>query len=426
MFVDELTIKLIAGNGGDGCTSFRREKYVPMGGPDGGNGGRGSNIIFQVDKNLKTLVDLSYKKNIKGDKGINGKGSNKYGANAEDVIIKIPAGTTITNLDTGEVLADLIREDESFIAALGGRGGRGNKAFATHDNPAPKFSEKGEPGEEKTIKLELKVLADVGLIGLPSVGKSTFLSMISSSKPKIAAYHFTTLSPNLGVVKLRDNRSFVIADLPGLIEGASKGIGLGHDFLRHAMRTRILAHVIDMGASEGRDPIEDYKIIRNEIVSYSELLANKKEIVLANKMDIEGADKNLEKFKKEFPDLEIYETSFFYQEKLDKVIEVMADILDTIPSVDLYKVDNELEHKVYKFEDDLPYKIEKLDDNNWQVSGTEIEKLVKMTRFEETEGVLRFARKFRGMGIEKDLEELGAKPGDEIHILDQIFEFKDK
>ena len=425
MFVDELTIKLIAGNGGDGCTSFRREKYVPMGGPDGGNGGRGSNIIFQVDKNLKTLVDLSYKKNIKGDKGVNGKGSNKYGANAEDVIIKIPAGTTITNLDTGEVLADLIREDESFIAALGGRGGRGNKAFATHDNPAPKFSEKGEPGEEKTIKLELKVLADVGLIGLPSVGKSTFLSMISSSKPKIAAYHFTTLSPNLGVVKLRDKRSFVIADLPGLIEGASKGVGLGIEFLRHAMRTRILAHVIDMGASEGRDPINDYKTIRNEIESYSELLANKKEIILANKMDIDGADKNLEKFKKEFPDLEIYETSFFYQEKLDKVIEVMADILDTIPSVDLYKVDNELEHKVYKFEADLPYKIEKLDDNNWQVSGTEIEKLVKMTRFEEREGALRFARKFKGMGIEKDLEELGAKPGDEIHILDQVFEFKE-
>ena len=254
MFVDELEIKLIAGSGGDGSTSFRREKYVPMGGPDGGNGGRGANIIFKVDKNLKTLIDLSYKKIIKADKGENGKGSNKYGKNAEDVIIKVPAGTTITYKDTNELIADLTSDEEEVIVAHGGRGGRGNKAFATHDNPAPKFSEKGEPGEELIVHLELKVLADVGLVGLPSVGKSTILSLISAAKPKIAAYHFTTLSPNLGVVKLKNGDSFVIADLPGLIEGASVGVGLGHEFLRHAMRTKILAHVIDMGASEGREP----------------------------------------------------------------------------------------------------------------------------------------------------------------------------
>ena len=274
MFVDELTVKLMAGSGGDGCTSFRREKFVPMGGPDGGNGGRGASIIFKVDKNLKTLVDLSYKKIIKAPKGENGKGSNKYGKNAEDVIICVPEGTTIINLENNEVMADLINDDEEFVVARGGRGGKGNKSFATHDVPAPKFSEKGEPGEEIQVRLELKVLADVGLVGMPSVGKSTLLSVISASKPKIAAYHFTTLNPNLGMVKLKNGKSFVMADLPGLIEGASDGVGLGIEFLKHAMRTRIIAHVIDMGSSEGRDPIEDYKIIRNETqlyISYREI-----------------------------------------------------------------------------------------------------------------------------------------------------------
>ena len=226
MFVDELNIKLMAGPGGDGCTSFRREKFVPMGGPDGGNGGRGASIIFKVDKNLKTLVDLSYRKIIKAPKGENGKGANKYGKNAEDIIIMVPEGTTVINTKTNEVMADLITDGEEFVAAKGGRGGKGNKSFATHDVPAPKFSEKGEPGEEVVVKLELKVLADVGLVGMPSVGKSTILSVISASKPKIAAYHFTTLNPNLGVVKLKNGESFVMADLPGLIEGASEGIGL--------------------------------------------------------------------------------------------------------------------------------------------------------------------------------------------------------
>ena len=268
MFVDELTVKLMAGSGGDGCTSFRREKFVPMGGPDGGNGGRGASIIFKVDKNLKTLVDLSYKKIIKAPKGENGKGSNKYGKNAEDVIICVPEGTTIIDLENNEVIADLINDKEEFVVARGGRGGKGNKSFATHDVPAPKFSEKGEPGEEIQVRLELKVLADVGLVGMPSVGKSTLLSVISASKPKIAAYHFTTLNPNLGMVKLKNGKSFVMADLPGLIKGASDGVGLGVEFLKHAMRTRIIAHVVDMGSSEGRNPIEDYKIIRNEIEKY--------------------------------------------------------------------------------------------------------------------------------------------------------------
>ena len=421
MFVDELNVKLIAGAGGDGCTSFRREKYVPMGGPDGGNGGKGASIIFKVDKNLKTLIDLSYKKFVKAPKGENGKGSNKYGKNAEDIIIRVPAGTTIYDVDTNEVLADLTLEDEEVVVARGGRGGKGNKSFATHDNPAPKFSEKGEPGEEKIVRLELKVLADVGLIGMPSVGKSTLLSLISSASPKIAAYHFTTLSPNLGVVKLKNGKSFVIADLPGLIEGASSGVGLGVEFLRHAMRTKILAHVIDMGSSEGRNPIDDYKIIRNEIETYSELLKNKKEIIVANKMDLENSQKNIANFKKEFPGLEIIEVSCMNNTGIEQLIKKLSQELENIPEVKLY---DESEFKLYKFEDSKPYSI-KRDGNIWVVSGKEIETLLKMTKFNEDEGVLRFARKFKGMGIEDELERLGAKPGDEVQILDYMFTFKE-
>ena len=421
MFVDELDIKLIAGSGGDGSTSFRREKYVPMGGPDGGNGGRGANIIFKVDKNLKTLIDLSYKKIIKADKGENGKGSNKYGKNAEDVIIKVPAGTTITSKDTNELIADLTTDEEEVIVAHGGRGGRGNKAFATHDNPAPKFSEKGEPGEELIVHLELKVLADVGLVGLPSVGKSTILSLISSAKPKIAAYHFTTLSPNLGVVKLKNGDSFVIADLPGLIEGASVGVGLGHEFLRHAMRTKILAHVIDMGSSEGRDPIEDYKVIRREIEEYNGSLKKKQEIVIANKMDLDSAQDNLKKFKKAYPNLEVIEISCMNNTGIDDLINILNEKLKEIPEVKLY---NEADYKLYKFVDKAPYTITR-DGNIWIVKGKEIETLLKMTRFEEDEGALRFARKFKGMGIEDELERMGAKPGDEVQILDYMFTFKD-
>ena len=421
MFVDELDIKLIAGSGGDGSTSFRREKYVPMGGPDGGNGGRGANIIFKVDKNLKTLIDLSYKKIIKADKGENGKGSNKYGKNAQDIIIKVPAGTTIYDAYTNEVIADLINDDEECIVAKGGRGGKGNKSFATHDLPAPKFSENGEPGEEKLVRLELKVLADVGLIGMPSVGKSTLLSIISSAQPKIAAYHFTTLSPNLGVVKLKNDTSFVMADLPGLIEGASEGVGLGTEFLRHAMRTKILAHVIDMGSMEGRNPIDDYKVIRKEIEKYNDLLKNKKEIIVANKMDLENAGDNLKAFKKEFPNATIIEISCMNNSGIDNLIKVLAYTLDTLPEVKLYE---ESDFKLYKFEDNKPYSIKK-DGNVWVVSGKEIETLLKMTKFNEDEGVLRFARKFKGMGIEDELEKLGAKPGDEVQILDYMFTFKD-
>lgn len=421
MFVDELNIKLMAGPGGDGCTSFRREKFVPMGGPDGGNGGRGASIIFKVDKNLKTLVDLSYRKIIKAPKGENGKGANKYGKNAEDIIIMVPEGTTVINTKTNEIMADLITDGEEFVAAKGGRGGKGNKSFATHDVPAPKFSEKGEPGEEVIVKLELKVLADVGLVGMPSVGKSTILSVISASKPKIAAYHFTTLNPNLGVVKLKNGESFIMADLPGLIEGASEGIGLGTLFLKHAMRTRILAHVVDMGSSEGRDPIEDYKIIRNEICKYSEILKNKKEVVIASKMDLENSKENLEKFKKAYPEILVIPISCYEMTGIEEMLTKLNEILKDIPKEDLYPKES---FKMYKYEDLKPYSI-KRDGNIWIVSGKEIETLLLMTKFNEDEGVLRFARKFKGMGIEDELESLGAKKDDEVQILDYMFTFKD-
>ena len=424
MFVDELTVKLIAGKGGDGCTSFRREKYVPMGGPDGGNGGRGANIIFKVDKGLKTLIDLRYQKIIKGDKGVNGKGSNRNGANAEDVIIKVPAGTTVIDMDTNLVIADLVKDGEEVIIAHGGRGGRGNRAFATHEDNAPKLSEYGEPGEERYIKCELKVLADVGLVGLPSVGKSTFLAAISASKPKIAAYHFTTLNPNLGVVKLKDHRSFVMADLPGLIEGASEGAGLGHKFLKHASRTRIIAHIIDMGGFEGRNPIEDYKVIRNELEKYSKKLASKKEIIIANKCDLPDFKENLELFKKEFPKAEIYEISALNNIGIDDALTKIADTLDTIGEENLYS-DSEYEsHVIYKFKNEKPYTITN-DNGVWVIKGEEIEKLFKMTKFTEDESIVRFGRKLKGMGVEDALEEAGAKRGDDVQILDYIFTFKE-
>ncbi len=424
MFVDEITLKVIAGSGGDGCTSFRREKFVPMGGPDGGNGGKGANVIFTVDKGLKTLIDLRYMKVLKGEKGVNGKGANKYGSNAEDIIVKVPLGTTITDLDTNLIIADLTHDGDSVVVAKGGRGGKGNKAFATHDNPAPKFSEKGEPGEIKLIKCELKMLADVGLVGLPSVGKSTLISQISSSKPKIAAYHFTTLSPNLGVVKLKNGSSFVMADLPGLIEGASSGIGLGIEFLKHAMRTRIICHVIDMSGLEGRNPIDDYKIIRNELNKYSEKLSNKLEIIVANKMDLDSSLENLEAFKKEYKDKKIFPISAMNNEGIEELLEYISLKLEEINNNDLYQ-ENELEsHMVFKFKSEKPYTIEK-DGDIWVLKGNEIERLFNMTKFNEDEAVLRFARKLKGMGVEEELEKLGAKRGDEVQILDYIFEFKE-
>ncbi len=422
MFIDEVLIKVIAGKGGDGCTSFRREKYVAMGGPDGGNGGRGGNVVFVADNNLKTLIDLRVKKTIKGEKGLNGSGKNKHGRSAEDLIIKVPTGTTISDNDTGLIIDDLVRDGQSTIVAYGGRGGKGNKAFATQNNPAPKVSEYGEPGEERFIKCELKVLADVGLVGMPSVGKSTILSMISASKPKIGAYHFTTLSPNLGVVKYNDF-AYTIADLPGLIEGSSSGAGLGDRFLKHAMRTKILAHVIDMGSFEGRNPIQDYEMINKEINAYDQKLANKKMIVIANKMDLELANNNLKKFKKAYPNVEIIEISAINNTGLDILINRLAKLVQEIETVSIYEEDVLENHIIYKFKEEKPYHITK-EKGIWHVSGLEIEKIFKMTKFDTEESLERFTRKLRKMGVEDSLIEMGAVSGDTVQIMDYIFELK--
>ena len=425
MFVDEVIIKLIAGKGGDGCTSFRREKFIPLGGPNGGNGGKGADIIFQVEKGLKTLVDLKYKKQIKGDKGVNGKGSNMHGAKAEDVIVKVPEGTTLIDYETGLVICDLIHDGDTFTVCHGGRGGRGNKAFATQEDPAPKMSEFGEPGEERIVKCELKVLADVGLVGMPSVGKSTILSLISGANPKIAAYHFTTLNPNLGVVKLKDQRVFVMADLPGLIEGASEGAGLGEKFLKHAMRTKVIGHVLDMGAFEGRDPLEDYRIIRKEVEAYDDKLARKPELIIANKMDLPDAQENLKRFKEAYPELPIVEVSAMNYEGTEDMIIKLADMLEQVELEPVYEETSYESHIIYKFKNEKPYTISRDDSGVWIIKGAEIEKLLKMTKFYEDEGAQRFARKLRGMGVEDELERLGAERGDDVQILDFVFTFKE-
>ncbi len=422
MFIDEVVIKVEAGNGGDGCLAFRREKYVAMGGPFGGNGGHGSNIIFKVDEGLHTLIDLRYMKTIKGKKGENGRGKNQNGAAAEDVIIKVPQGTIVTDLGTGFIIADLKEKDDEVVVAYGGRGGRGNTAFKTQSNPAPNFAENGEPGEVKELKVELKLLADVGLVGMPSVGKSTIISCVSKAKPKIAAYHFTTLNPNLGVARTKDGRSFVIADLPGLIEGASLGEGLGDRFLKHIERTRVIAHVIDMSAFEGRDPYLDYVTINKELENFNKDILKKPEIIIANKMDLPSAKENLEKFKKKIGDKKIFEVSAMTNTGLEDVVTSLADMLDEIPVTALYEDDKFESHVLYKFKKDEPYTITKEDDC-WVIRGDEIEKIFKMTKFTD-EGLARFSKKIRKMGVDDKLIELGAEPGDKVRILDFFFEYR--
>ena len=311
-----------------------------------------------------------------------------------------------------------------MIVAHGGRGGRGNVAFATHENSAPEFSELGEPGEIRYIKCELKLLADVGLVGMPSVGKSTLLASVTSATPKIASYHFTTLSPNLGVVTLKDGSSFVLADLPGMIEGASSGVGLGITFLKHASRTKVLAHVLDMAGTEGRDPIEDYETIRKEIVSYSDALASKKEIVVANKMDMPGFNENLERFKKRYPDKEVFSISAMNHDGVDNLMLYLKETLDTIKTSSIYDDEDYESTIVYRFQNEKPYTISK-EEGLWVIRGEEVEKLFAMTRFDEQEAVERFGRKLKGMGIDEELERLGAKRGDEVQIAGYIFEFKE-
>jgi len=421
MFVDEVVVNLESGRGGDGCMAFRREKYISMGGPFGGTGGKGGDIIFKADEGLRTLIDLRYKKFFKGNPGSNGEGKNKNGKNAEDTIVKVPVGTTIKDNDTGVIIADLTKNGEEVIVAYGGRGGRGNVSLATRSNPCPSFAERGEPGEERSVKVELRMLADVGLIGLPSVGKSTILSMISNANPKIASYHFTTLSPNLGVVKTKTGYSYTVADLPGLIEGASTGVGLGHKFLKHIERTKIIAHVIDMSGSEGRDPIEDYEIIRNELKEFSNKLINKEEIIIANKMDLESSKENLEKFKAKI-NKKVYEISALNNMGLDNVINDLEDLVKNTKDEVLYEKEVQESHVLYKFKYEKPFSIVR-ENNVFIIKGDQVEKLFKMTNFNTDEAFVRFSKKLRKMGIDEELEKMGIEEGNIIRILDYEFEY---
>lgn len=423
MFIDEVIIELNAGRGGNGCMAFRREKYVEMGGPYGGNGGHGGNIVFEVDEGLNTLVDLRYKKIYKANNGMHGEGKGCNGKNASDLVIKVPIGTVITDVDTNLIIGDLTKKGDRVIAAYGGRGGRGNMAFATRNNPAPAFCENGEPGEEKKVKVELKLLADVGLVGLPSVGKSTFISCISAARPKIAAYHFTTLTPNLGVVKTKDNRSFVVADLPGLIEGASMGEGLGDKFLKHIERTRVIAHIIDMSAFEGRNPVDDYKVINNELGQFNKKLLEKPQIVIANKMDLPSSKENLKKFKSEV-NVDVYPISAVTKDGIDEVLIKLADMLDSIEKKPLYEEEKFESHVLYKFKEEQPFKIYK-DGDIYVITGEEIEKLLKMTWFSSDEAFARFSKKLKRLGIDDKLKEMSIKEGDTIRILDYEFEYKE-
>lgn len=421
MFIDEVTMEVTAGRGGDGCMAFLREKFVPMGGPNGGNGGKGADIIFKADEGLKTLIDLRYLKNVKGDPGLNGEGKNKNGKYAIDKIIKVPVGTTIKDQDTGLVIADLTKQGEEVIVAYGGKGGRGNVTLATRSNPCPSFAERGEPGEVRKIKVELRMIADVGLVGMPSVGKSTLLSMITNANPKIASYHFTTLSPNLGVVTTKDKFTYVIADLPGLIEGASEGTGLGHKFLKHIERTKIIAHIIDISSSEGRDPYNDYQIIRKELENFSPKLLNKQEIIIANKTDLPNAKENLEIFKKKV-NKDVYGISALNNQNLDTIINILAQLVKDTKEEILYDEDIQESHVLYKFKKEKPFTIIK-ENNSFIIKGEQVEKIFKMINFNTEESISRFAKKLRKMGVDEELEKLGVKEGDIIKILDYEFEY---
>ncbi|PAE23995.1 GTPase ObgE [Bacillus sp. 7894-2] len=430
MFVDQVKVYVKGGDGGNGMVAFRREKYVPNGGPAGGDGGKGANVIFEVNEGLRTLMDFRYQRHFKAPRGEHGMSKNQHGRNSKDMIVKVPPGTVVTDAESGEVIADLTEHGQRAVIAKGGRGGRGNTRFATPANPAPELSEHGEPGQERDVVLELKLLADVGLVGFPSVGKSTLLSVVSSARPKIAEYHFTTIAPNLGMVETEDGRSFVMADLPGLIEGAHSGVGLGHQFLRHIERTRVIVHVIDMAAVEGRDPFEDYLTINKELKEYNLRLTERPQIIVANKMDMPDAEENLKKFKEQLDeDYPIFPISAITRQGLRDLLFTVADKVEETPEFPLSHEEEEdtgVHRVLYKHEaEQTEFVITRDPAGVFVVSGDAIEKLFKMTDFSRDESVRRFARQLRGMGVDDALREKGAKDGDIVKLLDYEFEFID-
>lgn len=434
-FVDQVKIELKAGNGGDGIISFRREKFVDMGGPFGGDGGRGGSIILRVDEGLRTLMDFRYKRHFKATHGAKGGTKGMTGRSAEDLYIKVPQGTTVIDAESGRVLGDLTENGQELKVVKGGRGGRGNMKFATPKNPAPELAENGEPGEQMTIKLELKVLADVGLVGFPSVGKSTLLSVVTSAKPKIAAYHFTTLVPNLGMVRLDDGRDFVMADLPGLIEGASQGVGLGIQFLRHVERTKVILHLIDMSGLDETDAYQNFVKINEELKEYDPQLLDRPQIIVPTKMDMPNSADNLVEFRdklKAQPYLstvpQIIPISALTRSGVTDLLGATADLLEVTPEFPMKDMpfQDDSHTTTYELENDEPaFAISKGEYGEWVLSGAKIEKLFKMTNTAHNESVLRFARQLRSMGVDDALRQAGAENGDEVAILNFRFEFSE-
>lgn len=422
MFIDKARIYVEAGAGGDGMSSFRREKFVEKGGPDGGNGGRGASVILVADKNLNTLIDFRYKRKYIGKHGNGGGAKNCTGKSPDNVIVRVPMGTMVRNDDTGALLFDLVEDGQEFLAAKGGRGGKGNACYATATNRAPTFAEKGEPGESRWLKLELKLIADVGLVGYPSVGKSSIIAQVSAARPEIAAYHFTTLTPVLGVVRLDAETSFVLADIPGLIEGAHEGVGLGHDFLRHVERTKVLLHVVDCAAVDGRDPIDDFDKINFELAEYSERLAGRKQLVVANKMDLPEAKENFERLKKyvEAKGYDIVQVSAATGEGLkDLMYRAFELIKQYVPEED--------EEQLERFDEIDPdsFDIAVGNDTDWEVRGKNIERLVAMTNFDNREALYRFQLIWKRLEIDKALKERGCEEGQTVRIRDMVFEYKE-
>ncbi|MDE5547363.1 MAG: GTPase ObgE [Anaeroplasmataceae bacterium] len=424
MFVDLVKMELEAGRGGDGIVAYRRELKVEKGGPFGGTGGNGGSIIFVGEEGLSTLLDLRYNKIIKGNPGEKGAHKGMTGANASHTYVKVPIGTIIFDETTGRVIGDITKHKQEVLVCKGGRGGRGNMAFATGTLKCPDFCEKGEPGEKKSIRCELKVLADCGLVGFPSVGKSTLIAAVSKARPKIAEYHFTTLVPNLGMVEVADGRSFVMADLPGIIEGAHQGAGLGLQFLRHIERCRVIVHIIDMAATDGRDPYSDYQIINQELASYKMNLTKRPQIIVANKMDMESAKENLKEFKKKVKE-PIIEISAYTKQNLDELLYKIADILAVTPEFSLFE-DEEIEEVEYGIREEEPFfTIEKQSDGVYNVTGTKLKRLFDMTDFDSDYGRMRFARQLRTYGLDDSLRKLGVQNGDTVRIFDFEFEFVD-
>ena len=429
-FVDQTKIEVQAGKGGDGMVAFRHEKYVPNGGPAGGDGGRGGSIIFVADSGLRTLMDFRYRRKFKAENGEDGRIKSQYGRGAKDLYLKVPIGTTVYDFDTNEEIGDLTENKQELVVAHGGKGGRGNIHFATSVNTAPEIAENGEPGEDRVLRLELKVLADVGLVGFPSVGKSTLLSVVTKAKPKIAAYSFTTLTPNLGMVILPDGRDFSMADLPGLIEGASHGVGLGIQFLRHIERTKVILHLVAMDPANGRDALRDYQTIRQELLTYDKNLKDRKEIIVATQMDISGANEKLKQFKKDLKTEKIqapvYAISSVTHEGIEQLMQHTATVVEQVEKERaLQKPEPVQEVKEYKYQANQKndFTITKLEDHVFEIKGENLERLVERTNLDYQDGVMRLARKLKNLGVDDALRKKGAVDGDDVIIGSFNFEF---